>query len=209
MIKLSARLQAVADMVSQDATVADIGCDHGYIPAYLAQNKISNRIIAGDINEGPLNSCKRLVKDLNLEDKIQCVLSNGLIDIPQVYDTVIIAGMGGELISDILSQCDYVKQCRLVLNPMSHSELVRKWLYDNGYSILNDAVVTDGKHSYNVLLAEYTDTKQERDIVDYFLGEINNFSDKNYFIHLRNYLINKQKSGADYSKVIRAIEEIL
>lgn len=209
MIKLTERLQAVADMVKPGARVVDVGCDHGYIPAYLVENKICDKVIACDVNEAPLNSCRLLVSQLGFENNIKCILSNGLSDVPKGYDTVIIAGMGGELISNILDKSEYVKQCTLIINPMSHSEIVRKWLYDNGFSIDKDIIVAETRHHYNVILARYTATFESKSVVDYFLGEIKDFSDKEYFIHLKNYLTNKQKSGADFSSVIKAIEDIL
>lgn len=206
MIKLSCRLQAVADMVNEGARVVDVGTDHGYIPAYLIKNNIAKSVIACDINEKPLASCKRYISSLGLDDKVKCVLSDGLQSIDGDYDTVIVAGMGGELIAQILENADNIRHCRLIINPMTHPELVRKWLYDNGFCIENDIVVADLKHHYSVLSAHYTGKIQEKSEVDYFLGEISDFSDREYFEHLLVYLKNKQKSGVDYSDVISAIE---
>ena len=206
MIKLSCRLQAVADMVNEGASVVDVGTDHGYIPAYLIKNNIAKSVIACDINEKPLASCKRYISSLGLDDKVKCVLSDGLQSIDGDYDTVIIAGMGGELIAQILENAENIRHCRLVINPMTHPELARKWLYDNGFCIENDIVVADLKHHYSVLSAHYTGKIQEKSEVDYFLGEISDFSDREYFEHLLIYLKNKQKSGVDYSDVISAIE---
>lgn len=206
MIKLSCRLQAVADMVNEGARVVDVGTDHGYIPAYLIKNNIAKSVIACDINEKPLASCKRYISSLGLDDKVKCVLSDGLQSIDGDYDTVIIAGMGGELIAQILENAENIRHCRLIINPMTHPELVRKWLYDNGFCIENDIVVADLKHHYSVLSAHYTGKAQEKSEVDYFLGEISDFSDREYFEHLLVYLKNKEKSGVDYSDVISAIE---
>ena len=206
MIKLSCRLQAVADMVNEGASVVDVGTDHGYIPAYLIKNNIAKSVIACDINEKPLASCKRYISSLGLDDKVKCVLSDGLQSVDGDYDTVIIAGMGGELIAQILENAENIRHCRLIINPMTHPELVRKWLFDNGFCIENDIVVADLKHHYSVLSAHYTGKIQEKSEVDYFLGEISDFSDREYFEHLLVYLKNKQKSGVDYSDVISAIE---
>lgn len=206
MIKLSCRLQAVADMVNEGARVVDVGTDHGYIPAYLIKNNIAKSVIACDINEKPLASCKRYISSLGLDDKVKCVLSDGLQSVDGDYDTVIIAGMGGELIAQILENAENIRHCRLIINPMTHPELVRKWLFDNGFCIENDIVVADLKHHYSVLSAHYTGKIQEKSEVDYFLGEISDFSDREYFEHLLVYLKNKQKSGVDYSDVISAIE---
>lgn len=208
MQKLSLRLSSVAALVKQDAAIADIGTDHGYIPVYLAENNIIKSAVASDINEGPLNSCKNLVKKCSLENVIKTTLSNGLDSLDENdFDTIIIAGMGGELIADILSRHSYVKEKHLILQPMTHPECVRKFLFDNGFEIENDLVVPDGKHHYNVLDAYYTGKITDKCRVDYFLGNIKDFSDKEYFIHLLNYFKNKSKSGEDYTDIITALEK--
>lgn len=208
MIKLSNRLYACSSIIREGKRLCDVGCDHGYIPAYLVSNGIIPSAVACDINEGPLNSCKSLVADMGLEDKIKCVLSNGLENIDENdVDDILIAGMGGELIVNIISACDWVKSKHIVVNPMTHPEIVRRYLYLNGYEIRNDIIVSDTKHHYSVFDAYYIGSVQEKTQVDYFLGNITDFSDKEYFKHLLNYLNNKQKGGEDFSEVIKAIEE--
>lgn len=210
MVSLSKRLNAVASLVKSGSSVADVGTDHGYIPVYLVENKISPFVVAMDINKKPLASCKALVKEEGLEDVIQTRLSNGLEKLDKgECDTVIIAGMGAELIVDILSNCDFVNELHLILQPMTHPEIARKYLYDNGFEINNDFIVTDGKHSYSIFDANYTGKITPKVQKDYFLGNITDFSQKEYFLHLLNYLKNKSKSGADLSDVISAVEEIL
>lgn len=210
MLKLSKRLNAVASLVSHGSRIADIGTDHGYIPVYLCENGIIKSAVASDINEGPLSSCETLVKQERLEKKISLRLSNGLEKLcSDEFDTVIIAGMGGELIADILSKCDYIRDKHIILNPMTHPEMARKFLYDNGFEIVNDFIVRDGHHYYSVFDAVYTGEILSKTRVDYFLGNIKDYSQKEYFIHLLNYLKNKSKSGENYSDVITAVEEKL
>lgn len=210
MVNLSKRLNAVASLVKSGSSVADVGTDHGYIPVYLVKNNISPFAVAMDINEKPLASCKALVKAEGLEGHIKTRLSNGLEKLNEgECDTVIIAGMGAELIVDILSSCDYVKQFHLILQPMTHPEIARKYLYDSGFEINNDIIVADGKHSYSVFDAYYTGKITPKTQKDYFFGNITDFSNKEYFLHLLNYLKNKSKSGVDLSDVISAVEEIL
>ena len=210
MVSLSKRLNAVASLVKLGSSVADVGTDHGYIPVYLVENKISPFVVAMDINEKPLASCKSLVKAAGFEDVILTRLSNGLEKLDRCEcDTVIIAGMGAELIVDILSNCDFVNELHLILQPMTHPEIARKYLYDNGFEINNDFIVTDAKHSYSIFDANYTGKITPKVPNDYFLGNITDFSQKEYFLHLLNYLKNKSKSGADLSDVISAVEEIL
>lgn len=207
---LSKRLNAVASLVEQGSVIADVGTDHGYIPVFLYKSGVIKGAVACDVNKGPLSSCEALVLQEGLSDYIKVRLSDGLNNIEwEEFDTLIIAGMGGELIRDILLKCDYVKEKHLILNPMTHCEIVRKYLYDNGFEILNDYIVQDSRHYYSVLDAKYTGRIVSKNRIDYYLGEIKDFSCKGYFAHLLNYLKNKEKSGEDFKDVITALEEIL
>lgn len=206
---LSERLSAVAGLVKKDSAIADVGTDHGYIPVYLYKAGIIKSAVAADVNEKPLASCKALVVQEGLSDVIKTRLSNGLDNIlPDEYDTVIIAGMGGELIADILSRAE-IENKHIILNPMTHPEIARKFLYDNGFDIINDLIIKDGRHYYSVFDANYTGEILPKTRSDYYLGNIKDFSNSGYFEHLLNYLNNKLKSGDDLNDVIKAVEEKL
>lgn len=104
MIALTPRLQAVADMVPPGCAVADIGCDHGYVSAYLVQQGCAVWWLP--MCARALGACRRLVEELGLTFQIQTRLCSGLTDIADTEcDAVILAGMGGELIAEILSAC--------------------------------------------------------------------------------------------------------
>ncbi|MGN0521734.1 MAG: class I SAM-dependent methyltransferase [Eubacterium sp.] len=208
MQKLSERLLAVASLVKKGAVIADVGTDHGFLPVYLIENGIVDEAVALDVNEGPLSSCKALVEKENLQNKIKVRLSDGLDNLcPDECDTVIIAGMGGELIADILSRHKWIKNKHLILQPMTHSEITRRFLFDSGFEINDDIIVKDGRHYYSVMGACYTGEVKRKSRADYYLGNIKDFSQKEYFIHLKNYLYNKSKSGEDLSDVLQALEE--
>jgi len=210
MVKLSCRLQAAADLVRDGARLADVGCDHGYVPVSLVLSGKIPAAVASDINEGPLQSCANLVREYALEDNIRCVLSDGLQEVnSEDVDDILIAGMGGEMIAKILSACPWAKEKHLVLNAMTHTELAREWLFENGFAIQNDIIVKEGRHYYSVLDAVYTGENTAYAAADCYLGNINDFTHKEYFVHLLNYLRNKQKSGEDLSGIITAIEEKL
>ncbi len=209
MIDLSLRLKAVADLVRRDSYLADIGCDHGFLPVYLLQCGKIKGAVASDINKGPLERCRALVEQYDLSAQIQCVLSDGLskIRFSELQD-IAVCGMGGELIASILEQCPYSKTpgVHYIFNPMTHPEKLRAYLCNNGYEIGSDLIVRDGNHAYSVLDAYYTGAKKDYPPAYYFLGNIRDFSDKNYFRSLLHYLKNKQKGGADYTQVIQEIE---
>lgn len=210
MIKLSERLLAVARLVRENSSLADIGCDHGYLPVYLVLNGKIKNAVAADINEGPLASCQNLVNEYGLNGKIKCVLSNGLKNIqPDEANDIAICGMGGELIADIISDCEWAKNkdMHYIFNPMTHPEILRKYLCENGFEIGADIIVKEGRHYYSVFEATYTGKSREHSKSYYYLGNINDFTHKEYFDHLLNYLENKAKSGRDFSKIIADIKE--
>lgn len=212
MISLSPRLFAVAELVRHGAVLADVGCDHGFLPVYLLQNGIIKSAVASDINPGPLSSCEQLVIKEGLQNSVSLVLSDGLRGVDcSSYTDVSFCGMGGELISLILnaSKEHFSPDKHYIFNPMTHPEILRKYLCDNGFEIVRDFIVREQNHYYNVFDAYYTGKTKAFDESYYFLGNITDFTYKEYFTHLLNHLENKMKGGADYSSVITAIKEKL
>ena len=149
-MELSKRLNMIASFVTDGCCAADIGTDHGYIPIYLVQQGISPRAFAMDINKGPLERAKQHIEEMGLQDRIVCLLSDGLNQLPEKdVDSVIIAGMGGNLIVKILDQDqDKLKEVReLIVSPQSHPERVRRWLHDHNFRILEeDMIQEEGKY---------------------------------------------------------------
>ena len=134
---LSKRLKTVADLVTRGNIVADVGADHGYVPIYLVEENISPYCYAMDVNEGPLSKAKINIAEHELEDKIETILSDGLDAFGErKADTIIISGMGGDLIVDILARANDFDE--LILSPHKRSDLVRKYLTDNEYKIIDE-----------------------------------------------------------------------
>jgi tRNA (adenine22-N1)-methyltransferase len=120
------------------------------------QNGICSRAVAADINELPLKSAEHTVRECGLEDKITLVLSDGLDNVPRGGITdIICAGMGGELIVQILSRCEWAKECSLVLQPMTKADELRRWLYDNGFAVEKERACRDGKFVYSIMRARF------------------------------------------------------
>lgn len=210
MITLTPRLQAVADLVPPGQAVADIGCDHGYISAYLVQQGIARHVVAADVRPGPLGACVRLVETLGLTAQISTKLCSGLTNIDESQcDCVVIAGMGGELIAQILAECPYIHKKTLILQPMTHPEVVRQFLFTHGFGIDCAKIVQEGQHHYLVLRAVPNQAPASYTPADLYLAGITDFSDRDYFDHLLRYLRNRQKGGADTAEMIQAIEERL
>lgn len=148
-MELSKRLYAVASLVTEGASVADIGTDHGYIPIYLIKNQIASRVIALDINRGPLERARMHITGHGLKGKIETRLSDGLKNVaPGEVDTMIAAGMGGGLIIKILKDGEKVveKLDYCILQPQSEIAKVRRYLAKNRLVIVDeDMVEEDGK----------------------------------------------------------------
>lgn len=154
---LSKRMQMNADFVPVGSRVADVGCDHGYVSIYLVQQKKCSKVIAMDVKEGPLQTAKNNIADENLSERIECRLSDGLEKIvPGEVDTVLIAGMGGMLMSRILqSNPEVLTDVKyLILQPQSDIEVVRRLLPKLNYWIKKENFCMDEGKPYMVIRAE-------------------------------------------------------
>lgn len=208
MIKLNNRLAAVASLVQKGAHIADVGCDHGYVCAYLVAGGIAAHAIATDVHAGPLKACQSLIDSMGLRSVIDVRLCDGFQGVEaQAFDTAIIAGMGGELMERILADCPYITEKVLILQPMTHIEVVRRFLFENGFRIDTDRIVNEGRHAYAVLRAVPDGRPTAYTQPDLYLGKCPDFSNRPYYVHMLHDLENKQKSGADYSAVISKIKE--
>lgn len=155
-IKLTPRLQKIAEQVPIGSSVADIGTDHGYIPIYLLKNKISPFVIAGDINKKPLESAETNINKYGFSDKAETRLGSGLSVLNKgEIDTVIVAGMGGLLISDLLETSKEVvnRISTLILQPMQAQTELRKYLIHKGFTIEKDILVKEDHHIYEIIVA--------------------------------------------------------
>lgn len=149
-MKLSRRLEMVASMADPGCTVADVGTDHAYVPIWLVEQKVAAFAFAMDVRPGPLERAKNHIAGCRLQDKITTRLSDGVGKLsPGEADTVIIAGMGGELIIHIMDEGRHVWDSvkTWILSPQSELFKVRHFLEDEGFSIVcEDMVCEDGKY---------------------------------------------------------------
>lgn len=159
MIVLSPRLKTAADMVRKGVVAADIGTDHAYLPSYLVLNGICPRALACDLRKGPLENAAETLERRGVADKITLRLSDGLDELSAgEADDIIMAGMGGTLIAQLLARTEWIKNenIRLILQPMSHAEDVRLFLCNNGFDIIDERTCRDDGRIYSVICAEYT-----------------------------------------------------
>jgi Predicted SAM-dependent methyltransferase len=151
-IKLSSRLQAVAELVKPEARVVDVGTDHGHIPVWLIQNEVSPYVYASDIAQGPLSRSRASAEKYGVDGKISFYLCDGLdLCRAEDVDTVIIAGMGGETAVNILKRAPWTREKEVILQPMSKLEVLRMWLYENGYAITREQLVRDSGVIYTII----------------------------------------------------------
>lgn len=174
--KLDDRLHSVAFFVKEGSAIIDVGTDHAYLPIHLVEVGTAVRALATDINEGPLKNAEDNVRTHGLSDRISLRLANGLDGAEDFgADTVLICGMGGELIADILERAPFVKNggIRLILQPMTFGDRLREYLLSNGFRILDEALSTDNKKLYTCICAEYDGIRREYDEVELLIGRCN------------------------------------
>ncbi len=168
---MTPRLLAIADCVSEGSTIADIGTDHAYIPIYLMQKGIIKKAYAMDINEGPISRAEDNILKFKMDDKIVTRLSDGLkkLELGEA-DEIVIAGMGGILISEILdARQDLWKNTKFVLQPMTATEELRKYLVKNGFIITKETLAKEDNKIYQIICAELGKMQIERE-VDYYIS---------------------------------------
>lgn len=215
-MKLTDRLLKIASLVTKGKKVADIGTDHGYIPVYLLNKGDIDYAILADVNKGPLENAKKEVRHNGLMDKVDLRLGSGIEVLEKnEVDEIIIAGMGGILISELLEAKKEVAHSldKLILQPMQAQNELRKYLLNNGYEILDEVLVKEDFRLYEIIIAKYTskNTKIEDEIF-YEVGKklienkdplLTEFIDKKIFMY--NSIIKKieDKTGENINKKIK------
>ena len=175
-MELTDRLLSIASLVRRGSYVIDVGTDHAYLPIYLVQNGIARASLASDIHDGPCESAKKHIAECGLSDKIEVKKANGLCGASAQGQTdIIIAGMGGALIAEILEQADFIKSdnIRLILQPMRNVPDLRKYLLDNGFDITAEALSREDERIYEIICAEYRGKEAEYSPLSLLLGPKN------------------------------------
>lgn len=172
---ISERLKIIGGYVRQGCRVADIGTDHGLLPIWLVENGISPCAVASDLREGPASVARKNAQKAGLADRIDVRVGNGLALVsPNEVEDIVIAGMGGETIVEILSAATWVQDARyrLILQPMSHAEILREWLYQNGFRTQCETLFTDGGRTYLLLVSAFEGGVIPFDTFDCWRGEL-------------------------------------
>ena len=153
---MNKRLLKIADIVGIVERIIDVGTDHGYLPVYLIENRQIQHAIVSDISKDSLNKAILLAKEKQLEDKIEARKGGGfhVLKKDDMVDVGIVAGMGGNLIAQILQENKTLlqqKNMRLILQPMQNPEVLRSYLIQNGYTIINEYLVQEERFIYQII----------------------------------------------------------
>lgn len=187
MFELGERLQTCAGMLRRGGRAADIGTDHARLPVWLIHNGVCDAVIAADVATAPLEKARRNIEKYGLSEKITTLLSDGLSAIsPDDVDDIVIAGMGGELIASIINAAQWLRneRFRLVLQPMSRAAELRRSLFEQGFSILQERAVRDCGRIYTVICAQFTG-KTEYTELDVYAGGLAECAGENSAFLLR------------------------
>ncbi len=161
MISISNRLEKVTTYIPKGSTIADIGSDHAFLPCYCVQKGVIDKAIAGEVNQGPYQSAYNQVKALGLNDQIEVRLGDGLEVISaHEVSVVVIAGMGGQLISNILERGkDRLPGVDLlILQPNMGARFIREWFEKNNWKLTEESILEEDEKIYEILVAKRTNT---------------------------------------------------
>ena len=206
-MELSKRLMKIASYVNYCEAIADIGTDHGYIPIYLVKNNKCSSAIASDINKGPIEKASTNIRFEGLSEKVKCLLGGGLkpLKVGEV-NGVIIAGMGGNLIRDIiLEDIEKVKLYDfLILQPAQNPEVLREFLYNNNFEILNEDLILDDGKFYELFKVKYNENAKKINVKDEISYEISSILLESNNSLVNDYIKSKIKK---YENIITYIKD--
>ena len=202
-LKLTDRLLKIAELCENSRSVIDVGCDHAKLPIYLIENGIIERAVATDVKEGPIKNARKNIEANGLSDRIRTNLSNGLDGLSRDDgDTVIIAGMGGEEISFIISKAQWTRDrdVTLILQPMTMEHKLRAFLRENGYKTERECVAVEGKKVYIILKARFEGGEIPIENYDLFSNALEKDENRIYYIKKLINRYQKMQNGHIASK---------
>lgn len=232
-IQLSKRLETVASVIQNNSYFADIGSDHAYLPAYLCLNNPSLRAIAGEVNQGPFERAADTVETYQLASKIDVRLGNGLEVITSYdnIDTISITGMGGSLIKEILSLGTekLLNVQRIIAQPNNNAYAVRKFLDEHQYDIIDEMVIDENGHIYEIIVSERVNSSYRKSKNDQYQKQLlfgpvlmskqsSTFikkwqAEKNKLIHIISQMKRAKKQNQEkiiqFEQQVKWIEEVL
>ena len=170
-IALDPRLSMIAQLVGSCECLADIGCDHGRLGAFMLQNHRCKRAQLTDISDMSLKKARSLIALAGLSEFVDFCVGDGAKALIAPCDVAVVAGMGGTTIAQIIRDGrDALGSARLVLQPNVAVPELREALWGEGYGITDERVVQDGRRNYVILVAE-VNNRPKSAITDHSLKE--------------------------------------
>lgn len=214
---ITERLKKAAELIGETEILADIGCDHGYLPIYLLEKNKISFAYACDVREGPLKAARKNISAYGFSDKTEIIKSDGLINLTDKKVNVIsICGMGGRLIAKILSDSlEYAKKAdKLVLQPMTEAYVLREFLRDNGFIIKKEVLAREDDRFYNIICVEFGEEQYTDEFSMYFGGNLSEsdephvleYLEKNYRIFSSN--LNAKRGREDTGILEKLVEKL-
>lgn len=208
MLVLSKRLSLIAELVNEGSSVCDVGTDHGYLPAFLYLSGKCKSVSATDINQKPLDSAKANLNRLGA-DGVKLVLCDGLSGITRAdADTVIIAGMGGEVISGIIERAPFLcdNTVKLILQPTTAAKELRQYLAQKGFAVERETALIENGKIYSIMCAQFFGSSYDIDDVRSVIGILKPNSEQAIAYIQKQYNI-AQKCAEQLQKVEHKQEE--
>ncbi len=210
---LDNRLMLCASFVRHGSRLADIGTDHAYLPVWLCRNGVCPSAIAADINPEPLSRGIQTIESAGMSGVVEARLSDGLSAVgADEADDIVIAGMGGELIAKIIDRCGWSKEPnkRFILQPMTKSETLLRYLSNNGFSVERQDCCIAGGKCYTVIAAAFTGAPREDDGLFYYTGKLVPRENPVHLRFLQGHIARLKKQamgGGDYLRLAQRLEE--
>lgn len=193
------RLKAIADRLYTGRRLADIGSDHAYLPICAVSHGICPSAVATDVRKGPVASAREHIEKAGLSDRIEVRLGDGLTVVDRSEaESVVIAGMGGELIAELLANAPFAfdGDQQWLFQPMSHPEALRRFLLTHGFSLVEDTVIPAGRRLYSLIQARYTAAPPVTDTAQYWIGAVSPCGCDRYWERLTDYLAQCRRGAA-------------
>lgn len=205
-MELSKRLKFIADHIDKCKSIIDVGTDHGYIPIYAIKNNLCEKAIASDINKDPVNKARLNAALEGVSKDVEVRLGGGLKTIKNgEVQGVIMAGMGGHLIKEMLEADKYKLPSFkfLILQPAQNPEVLREYLYSNGYEILVEDLCFDEGIFYELFKVKKNQSVGNTELSP-ILYEISPILLKNKHPLMHSYLESKEEK---YNKILGFLKE--
>ena len=149
MIECSKRLHAIIDWIDADV-IADVGCDHAYVAVDSILEHKALKAYACDIARGPLQRAQHTIDSYHVEEQVSCILMDGIENLPDDVQQIVIAGMGSSTIISILEE-GVKEDVSLLLSPHKDAHLLRQYLTTHGFEIVKEKIIQEEAHFYPIL----------------------------------------------------------